>query len=247
MIAIIPARGGSKGLPGKNIRKLGNKPLIAYTIEAAKSARKIDRVIVTTDSEEIAEIAKMYGAEVLFMRPARLAQDTSSACDVYLHAVDFLKESEGCDIEKFIVLLPTTPFRTGFDIDDAVSMFEDKGADTLVSMTKTEIPVSWYFTVDDQGRTQNAGFASDILANRQNTVPYYRPNGAIYILDYHLLKTKRTYYSNNTVAYVMNHNKSVDIDTLDDFHYAEYLLTVHNEERENLSKLNNNYKRGYVY
>lgn len=225
MIAIIPARGGSKGLPGKNIMRLGNKPLIAYTIEAAKIAKKIDRVIVTTDSEEIAETAKKYGAEVPFMRPAQLAQDTSAACDAYLHAVEYLKENENCDIEKFIVLLPTTPFRTGGDIDDAVGVFEDKGAYTLVSMTETETPISWYFKVDDQGRTQNAGFASDILANRQCADRYYRPNGAIYILDYDLLKSKRTYYSDNTVAYIMDHYKSVDIDTVDDFHYAEFLLS----------------------
>lgn len=225
MIAIIPARGGSKGLPGKNIMQLGGRPLIAYAIEAAKTAKEVDRVIVTTDSEEIAKIANLYGAETPFIRPAELAQDSSIACNAYLHAIDYLREHEGCEIKNFIVLLPTVPFRTGFDIDEAVKLFKDKGADTLVSMTAVEVPVNWYFTVDDEGRTRNAGFASDILVNRQNVIQYYHPNGAIYILDYHLLKTKRTYYSDNTVAYIMSSKKSIDIDTLDDFHYAEYLLT----------------------
>ena len=224
MIAIIPARGGSKGLPGKNIMKLGDKPLIAHTIEAAKNAIEIDRVIVSTDSEEIAEISKTYGAEVPFIRPAWLAQDTSLACDAYLHAVEYIRENEGYEIKKFIVLLPTAPFRTCFDIDEAVKLFEEKKADTLVSKTEAKIPISWYFTIDNQGKTRNAGFAPNIIENRQSTVQYYRPNGAIYILDYDLLRTKRTYYSENTVAYIMNNNKSVDIDTWEDVCYAEYLL-----------------------
>ena len=123
MIALIPARGGSKGLPGKNIKNLCGKPLIAHTIGAALNASGIDRVVVTTDSEEIAEIAKQYGAEVPFLRPEELAGDTSSAVDVYLHAVDFLQKESGQEIQKFMVLLPTAPLRGSENIEQALKEF----------------------------------------------------------------------------------------------------------------------------
>ena len=111
MIAFIPARGGSKGVPGKNIKELCGKPLIAYTIEAALKAEKIDRVIVTTDDEDIAKVAREYGAEVPFMRPDYLASDTSSAVDVYLHAAEFVMDETGEKLDKFMVCLPTVPCR----------------------------------------------------------------------------------------------------------------------------------------
>ena len=117
MIALIPARGGSKGLPGKNIKSLCGKPLIAYTIQAALNASGINQVVVTTDSEEIAEISRQYGAEVPFLRPKELAEDTSSAVDVYLHAIDFLQKKTGKEIQKFMVLLPTAPLREAKDIE----------------------------------------------------------------------------------------------------------------------------------
>ena len=230
MIAIIPARGGSKGLPGKNIKNLCGKPLISYTIEAAQKVKAIDKVIVTTDSCEIADVAKSYGAEVPFMRPTYLAEDDTLACDVYLHAVDFFRNQEASDIEKFMVLLPTAPLRSSDDIEEALSLFTNTKAETLISMTETDIPISWYYTVNNDGRTQNAGFdAANCLSNRQNNVKYYRPNGAIYILDYLLLKEKRTYYSDNTVAYIMERSKSIDIDTEDDFLYAEFRMNLEKE------------------
>ena len=112
MIAFIPARGGSKGVLGKNIKEICGKPLIAYTIEAAKKAKGVDRVIVTTDDEAIAAVAREYGAEVPFMRPAELSSDTASAIDVYLHATEFVMNETGEQIDKFMVLLPTVPLRT---------------------------------------------------------------------------------------------------------------------------------------
>ena len=120
MIALIPARGGSKGLPGKNIKSLCGKPLIAYTIQAALNASGINQVVVTTDSEEISEISRQYGAEVPFLRPKEHAEDTSSAVDVYLHAIDFLQKKTGKEIQKFMVLLPTAPLREAKDIEQAI-------------------------------------------------------------------------------------------------------------------------------
>lgn len=225
MIAIIPARGGSKGLPGKNVRELNGKPLIAHTIEAALKARQIDRVIVSTDAPEIAEVAREYGAEVPFLRPKDLATDTSQAADVYLHAVERLMQDGSGRIEKFMVLLPTAPLRTEKHIEDALKSFWEEGAETLVSMKEAEVPVTWYYEKSGDGRVRNAGFGDgNALGNRQVNQTYYVPNGAIYILDYKLLKEKRTYYSDNTVAYVMSARDSVDIDTLFDFEVAQYFM-----------------------
>lgn len=225
MLAIIPARGGSKGVPRKNIKNLGGKPLISYTIEAALQTQEIDRIIVSTDSKEIADVAIQYGAEVPFIRPYNLATDDAVACDVYLHATEYMRDKEGLDIEKFMVLLPTTPFRDSTDIKNSLDLFQRTGADTLVSMKEADVPISWYFMMNPDGKVYNAGFDSkNCLQNRQNNTKYYIPNGAIYILDYHLLKMERTYYSNNTIAYVMERLKSIDIDNIEDFRYAEYLM-----------------------
>lgn len=226
MIALIPARGGSKGLPGKNIKNLCSKPLIAHTIEAALKAEGIERVIVTTDSEEIAAVAREYGAEVPFLRPAALAGDTSSAVDVYLHAVDFLEKESGRSIEKFMVLLPTAPLRNSVNIEQALRQFYEKNAETLISMREAETPISWYYEMNIEGRVKNLGLdAENAVKNRQVNKKYYIPNGAIYILDKELLKEKRTYYSENTVAYLMSAEQSVDIDCELDFKMAELLLS----------------------
>lgn len=225
MLAIIPARGGSKGVHGKNIKELCGKPLIAYTIEAARKAEEIDRVVVTTDSQEIAEVALQYGAEIPFMRPSYLAGDDSSAVDVYLHAVEFLEERDGIRADKFAVLLPTAPLRDAYDIDLAIRTMKKNICTTLISVVEADVPVSWYYRMNENMVIKNAGFDVDnAIKNRQMNCKYYVPNGAIYLLDYRLLKTKRTYYTDDTIGYVMEKRKSVDIDTESDFEYAEYLM-----------------------
>ena len=226
MIAIIPARGGSKGLPGKNIRQLVNKPLIQYTIEAATNAKCINRVVVTTDDTDIINVAVGAGAEVPFVRPERLASDTASAVDVYIHAIENINEPIDENI-KFMVLLPTAPLRNEKHIDEAYDLFVQSGADTLISVKEAETPPNWYMTCDSKRRLKHAGFVSgmSVESNRQNYEKYFIPNGAIYILDYYLLNNKRTYYSENTVPYIMKRSESIDIDYIEDFEYAEYLLT----------------------
>lgn len=235
MLAIIPARGGSKGIPGKNIKELCGKPLIAYTIEAALTAEKIDKVIVTTDSKEIAEVAIQYGAEIPFMRPSCLARDDSSAVDVYLHAVELLEERDGILADKFAVLLPTAPLREAYDIDCAIQTMKKCMCTTLVSVAEADVPASWYYQMNENMIIKNAGFDSDnAIKNRQMNRKYYVPNGAIYLLDYSLLKTKRTYYTNDTIGYVMEKMKSVDIDTEADFEYVEYLMKKRYERKGKL-------------
>ncbi|MEA5143326.1 MAG: acylneuraminate cytidylyltransferase family protein [Oscillibacter sp.] len=224
MIALIPARGGSKGLPGKNIRPLCGKPLIAYTIEAARSAASVDRVIVTTDSPEIAAIAREYGAEVPFLRPAALAGDTSSAVDVYLHAVEYLMAEGGEKIDKFLVLLPTVPLRSAADIDGAVRLLREKNATTVLSVKEAAIPLQWYLELSEQRIVPPA---AAVMKNRQDQKEYCIPNGAVYVLDYGYLKEHRSYYSDRTFAYQMPPERSVDIDALFDFELAEFILEKH--------------------
>lgn len=233
MVAIIPARGGSKGLPGKNIKSLCGKPLIVYTIEAAIKAKEIDKVIVTTDSQEIAAVARDYGAEVPFMRPEYLADDNASAVDVYIHAVEYMMKDYSCDMQKFIVLLPTAPLRDEKDIDDAVRKFREKNATTLISVTEADVPASWYYRMSGDGAIKNAGFdRENTMRNRQMNDQYYIPNGAIYILDYQLLKNQRTYYTEDTLGYIMPRKKSIDIDSIDDFEYVEYLMNQRIKTRQ---------------
>ena len=183
MLALIPARGGSKGLPGKNIRPLNGKPLIAYAIEAALGAKEIDRVIVSTDSDEIAAVSKEYGAEVPFMRPSDLARDDSLAIDNYIYTIDRLCRESGSPIENLAVLLPTAPLRNSMDIDGAIKLFREKSADSVVSYYPASHPVQWYRYIDENGVVQ--GVARVPLSEfyypiTRNTA--VSPNGEVFAL-----------------------------------------------------------------
>lgn len=227
MYAIIPARGGSKGLPGKNIMILNGKPLISYTIEAAMKSKNISEVIVSTDDLKIAEISKKYGAHVPFIRPDYLSGDNVSAIDVYLHVIEYLIKERKVSIDKFLVLLPTAPLRNESHIDEAIMIFEREQAFSLISVCEAKIPPSWYYRLDENKRLLNADFdKSKALSNRQDNSKYYIPNGAIYILDYKGLKENRTYYSYHTIPYIMKHEDSIDIDHLIDFQFAEFLISL---------------------
>ena len=227
MLAIIPARGGSKGLPGKNIIMLNGKPLISYTIEAAIKSKNISEVIVSTDDLKIAEISKKYDASVPFIRPDNLSGDNVSATDVYLHAIEYLIKERNYKVDKFLVLLPTAPLRNENHVDEAIMIFEREQAFSLISVCESKIPPGWYYRLDKNKRLFNAGFDnSKALSNRQDSYKYYVPNGAIYILDYNGLKKTGTYYSNNTIPYIMKEEDSIDIDNLIDFKFAEFLISM---------------------
>ena len=222
MIAIIPARGGSKGLPGKNIKPLNGKPLIAYTIEEALKTKNITRVIVSTDDSEIAEVAKKYGAEIPFMRPKSLADDTAKSIDVYNYTIKRLEEEENSEINEVIILQPTSPLRTSQHIDEAIELYFTKKADSVVSYCQEEHPVFWHKYINEEGKFEDI-FEEDYLKNRQELKPTYYPNGAIYILRKELLLSGN-YYTNNSYVYIMDTDYSVDIDTHEDFQYCEFLL-----------------------
>ena len=224
MLAIIPARGGSKGLPGKNIKLLGGSPLICHSIKTALASKLIDKVIVSTDDNEIASIAKNCGAEVPFMRPINLAGDSSMAIDSYLHAVDYISRENSNPIKSFVVLLPTAPLRTSQDIDKAIKIFNTKNANSVISVVEALIPLSWYKRITKEGVIENYSSEFIEIKNRQELKKNYVPNGAIYIFRTEVLRSTRQYYTKKTYPYIMPRERSVDIDDSLDFEWAEYLL-----------------------
>ncbi len=223
MLALIPARGGSKGLPGKNLRPLAGKPLIVHTIESALAAKSIDRVVVSTESPEIAAVARDAGADVPFMRPAALASDDSLVIDTYTYTVDRLR-AEGMEIDTLTALLPTVPFRTADDIAAAIRVFRDRDADSVVSYYRAPHPIAWYRYIDENGVLRSFVPEGDRLANRQAEREAYLPNGAIYVFRYRILKELGVYYTDRSYPYIMPRNRSVDIDSLEDFRFAEFLV-----------------------
>lgn len=226
MIAIVPARGGSKGLPGKNIKDLLGKPMIAYTIEEALKSKYITEVIISTDCTEIEKVALEYGAKSYFLRPEELASDTAKAIDNYIFTIDRLNNEFGYEIENFVVLQPTSPLRTVEDIDGAIELFNNKNADSVVSYTEEHHPIEWHKYITEDGKFEN--IFEEKLLNRQEIKKSYFPNGAVFIFDYELIKQGK-YYSDNSYAYIMPRFRSVDVDTIEDFKYIEFLMRDNNE------------------
>lgn len=224
MIAIIPARSGSKGVPGKNIKLLNGKPLIAFSIEAAQKSKYVEKIIISTDDSEIANIAESLGAYVPFLRPKELAQDNSLAMDVYCYTIEQLNNRFNFNINEFVVLQPTSPLRTSEDIDSAIELFYKKNADAVISYYEAPHPPIWAKKIDENGLIQNYFEFDSSLKNRQEIDKAYMPNGAIYIFKYNILKEKHTYYTENTYPYLMPAERSIDIDTLLDFKIAEFLM-----------------------
>lgn len=220
MLAIIPARGGSKGLPGKNIKELVGKPLIAYTIEAAKRVPDITSIYVSTDDPEIAKVARSFGAECPKLRPPQLSSDSARSIDVYNFLLDDLTETKG-DIQEIIILQPTSPLRTDLHIQEAIDLFKSKNADSVVSYCKESHPIVWHKFSDEEGRVID--IFNDSLNNRQQERVSFYPNGSIYIIKSDLIRQNK-YYSEKSFMYIMENRDSVDIDTIDDFEYAEFLI-----------------------
>jgi len=223
MIALIPARGGSKGLPGKNIISFCGKPLISYTIEAALSAHSIDKVIVTTDDPEIAKVAKEYGAEVPFLRPKELAEDHSRAIDVYRYMAQRLKKDFKLPLNAFAVLLPTAPFRKASHIDAACKIFHKKNADSVISVSLFEPPIQWALQTTNLG-TITPFLSKEKMKNRQEEDSFFCPNGAIYIFSTQYIMKHESYYGKNTYPYMMSNEESLDIDTPLDLKWGEFLM-----------------------
>ena len=208
MIAIIPARSGSKGLPGKNIKSLCGKPMIAYTIESALKSKYITEVIISTDCKEIEKIALKYGAKSYFLRPNHLASNDAKAIDVYIYTIEKLINEYDYIINEFIVLQPTSPLRKVDDVNSAIDLFFGKKADSVISYTKENHPIEWHQYINLEGKFEKI-FNNNKLLNRQESRESYYPNGAIFIFKYNLIKQNK-YYNSNSYAFIMPIEKSID-------------------------------------
>lgn len=220
-LAVIPARGGSKGIPRKNIKLIAGKPLIAWTIEAAKQSKYISRIILSSEDEEIIQVAQKYDCEVPFIRPKSLAQDDTPGVLPVLHAI------EQCPGYDYVILLqPTSPLRTAEDIDFAIEkMLKEKVLSCVSVKESTESPY-WTYTIDDEkGKLNNFINVSNLNISRRQLLPKtYVLNGAIYINSTKHLLSNKSLITTDTIGYVMDDLHSQDIDTYLDFEICELLL-----------------------
>lgn len=223
-IAIIPARGGSKRLPNKNIKILAGKPLITWTIKAAIESRCFDHVYVSTDSEEIARVARSVGAEVPFLRPKHLATDEATTNDVVTHLVEWV-EVNISPVAQVAILQPTSPLRTATHIQEALILYQKKQANAIISVCELEHPYQYCNKID--ASLSLIGFIHPNDSKRtQELEQYYRLNGAIYVFDRVLVGKLSNIYDAKSFAYVMSNRVSVDIDNEFDFDFASFLMQL---------------------
>lgn len=222
ILAIIPARAKSTRLPGKNINDFVGKPLIAWTIESALKSSYIDRVIVSTDDSNIANISKFYGADVPFMRPTEISLDSSPSIDLVIHAVEELSKT-GDYFQYIILLQPTSPLRSTSHINEAIELLKKKRASNIVSVTLVEHPVEWTNTLPLDLSMKKFMSNKNTNMRSQDYPVKYSLNGAIYIVDIEkMLDENKLVLQSNSFAYVMAKKDSIDIDTIEDWDYAEY-------------------------
>lgn len=211
VFALIPARGGSKGLPRKNLVLAGGKPLIAWSIEAAKQSKYVDRVILSSDDDEIISIAKKFGCDVPFVRPPELADDFASSYDVCVHAIETIDE----EFDILVMLQPTSPLRISEDIDQCVEFCLITGSS--ISLVKVDKSIHWMYNLTEKKDAMRVVFPSEkAVLRRQDSPPVYVLNGAVYAVDCKWLKKNGSFIGDTTVPYIMPKKRSLDIDTLED-------------------------------
>lgn len=220
ILCVIPARGGSKTLPGKNIRELAGKPLIAWSIDEARKSEYIDRIIVSTDDEIIADIAQRHGAEIPFLRPDELATDEATTIDVMIHAINYLPEK----YEYVVLLQPTSPLRSVSDIDRLISLCLTSNARSATTVTKVGKPLDWIYTINEQKQLGSFMKSENSITRRQDSQSFYQLNGAVYVNEVNSLLKDKKFITGSTVASEMPDYKSIDIDTELDFIIAEQIL-----------------------
>lgn len=219
ILAMIPARGGSKGIKGKNIKLLCGKPLLAYSIEVALQCSYIDYVLVSTDSEEIAKCGKDYGAKVPFLRPAEYATDEAKTIDVLLHGIETLRQT-GEEFDYLMLLQPTQPFRTSKQLTEAIEMIVDRELSSLVSVCPVEEHPILMRTLGETGELKTI-LSCGSTVRRQDFPAVYKVNGSIYINQIDEKLNKDTSLNDNQYPYFMTREDSIDIDTIEDFFAAE--------------------------
>lgn len=218
VLALIPARGGSKGIPRKNIREIAGKPLIAWTIEAALASPGVDEVVVSTEDEEIAEVSRRWGARTPFLRPAELAGDETPGIDPVLHAIDLLPSHDAV-----LLLQATSPLRTAEDIGGILALAAKAEAQAVVSVCEPQDHPDWMYGLGADSRLQPLRSAT-AAARRQDLPPVYALNGAMYFARTAWLREARGFLTERTFGYPMPAERSVDIDTSFDWRVAEMLL-----------------------
>jgi len=221
ILAIIPARGGSKGVPRKNIRPLAGKPLIAWTIEAAQQSSYLDRCVLSSEDAEIMQVARDFGCDVPFPRPAELAQDDTPGIAPVMHVLDTLA-AQGEVYDYVLLLQPTSPLRQSQHIDDIIKTCLDKNADSSVSVYTAEPHPYWSFTRNDAGYMQP--LFDEIPVRRQDLPAVYALNGALYLSCWQQLKDQQNFISTHTLPYIMSARDAADIDTELDFNWCEFLI-----------------------
>lgn len=228
ILTVIPARGGSKGIPNKNIRPFAGKPLIAHTIDHAKKTKRISRIIVSTESEKIAKVAKKYGAEVPFLRPEEMAGDKSPVVDAILDLLEKLQKQENYTPDVLVLLQATSPLRKSEDIDAVLDLFFKEKAPAAVTVCRTEQLV---FTKDSKERLKlesNPAFLKS--TNRQMLPTTYKFDGCVvYVIKPSVLFKERTFVPKNTRAYVMPRWRTVDLDEPEDFVVGELIYKKRKE------------------
>ena len=224
-LAIIPARGGSKGLPGKNIKKLCGKPLIAWSIEAGLKSKYLDEVVVSTDYQNIANIAKQYGASVPFLRPDYLASDTATSFEAVKHTIEYYKNELDKEFDYIVLLEPTSPLREDSDIDLAIEKLLNSKAQAIVGISKTEDQNPAFLLKKDNANYISGYEDKDMkVLRRQDINDVYFFEGTIYISEANVLIDKKTFYHENTIGYEVPKYKSLEIDDVDDFIMVEAIM-----------------------
>jgi CMP-N-acetylneuraminic acid synthetase len=218
-LGVIPARGGSKGIPRKNVRPIAGKPLMAWTIEAALRSASLEVVVVSTDDEETAEEARRWGAQVPFLRPSALAQDDTPGVDPVLHALDHLP-----GFDSVLLMQPTSPLRSAEDIDACVALARTLDAVAVVSISEPGQHPYWMYRLGPDRKLQTLT-DQPLTLRRQDLPPVYALNGALYFGRADWLRRHRTFITADTVGYVMPPERSLDVDTRHDWQVAELLLT----------------------
>lgn len=225
VLAIIPARGGSKGLPGKNIRAMCGQPLIAWSIEKARKSRYLDTILVSTDSDEIAEVAQHFGAHVPFIRPAEYATDQASTYDVIRHALDYLRRDEGKEFDLIVLLEPTSPLREDDDIDLMLELLAARMADfdSIISIGEVTEHPSIMKRVDGDGI---APFCTELAqtTRRQDNAPAYFPFGVAYIAKVSALLEQNTFYTRRCTYFPIKRYQNYEIDDIYNFLCVESVM-----------------------
>jgi len=232
VLGVITARGGSKGVPRKNLYPVQGIPLIAWTILAARNSKYIDRVVLSTDDPEIMAVAREYGCDVPFVRPSALATDDAESSAVVAHAIEALDES----FELVVLLQPTSPLRSAEDIDASIELINESGAPSVISVCEVDKSPYWMYTISCSNQLVPVINMEERPTRRQDAVPVYVPNGAVYVVRSSQFINDQCFVYPATRAWIMPGSRSIDIDTEDDLRLLECLCKQHPELVPNIEE-----------